>query len=92
MPPIPRPQDMFYNNWMSEYQGMRNLLHQDFNLYSSVSDAVSNKNPWLYCNYDDPGVGFPRDCGPTGHFGSSWTGPSRGNGFSGLQFRFVVPA
>jgi hypothetical protein len=27
---------------------------------------------WGYCNYDDRGVGYPRDCGKTGYVDSLW--------------------
>jgi hypothetical protein len=27
---------------------------------------------WLFCNYDDASVGFPRDCGPTGPVTNQW--------------------
>ena len=32
----------------------------------------ADRNPWQYCNADDPGVGFPRDCGPTVFVPSIW--------------------
>eukprot|EP00808_Paulinella_micropora_P003087 g64155.t1 len=47
-----------------------NVPNVDFGLYSSLSDALANVNPWQFCNGDDPGVGFPRDCGPQA--ASSW--------------------
>merc|ERR1711907_696176 len=31
-----------------------------------------------FCNYNDPGIGFPRDCGPTGFSGSQWNSKNRG--------------
>eukprot|EP00946_MAST-07B_sp_MAST-7B-sp1_P004810 g4810.t1 len=52
--------DLFKKNWFSE----NNQLNVDFELYSSVADATKGVNKWKFCNYDDPGVGFPRDCGP----------------------------
>ena len=54
------PYDLMCCNWMSA----DNHMHQDFDLYSSLADALADRNAWQYCNYDDPGVGFPRDCGP----------------------------
>ena len=39
---------------------------KDFEIFSSYADALARKDPWKYCDYDDPGVGFPRDCGKTG--------------------------
>ena len=49
-----------------------NAIHVDFELYSSAFDMNMFHNNWTYCNYDDGGVGFPRDCGPTGKVGSQW--------------------
>jgi hypothetical protein len=63
--------DLFTDTWSiksSEY----NYFNVDFKLYSSVLDAEQDKNPWKFCNGDDPGVGFPRDCGPTGNVPSKW--------------------
>ena len=50
--------DLFLNNWSESY----NALHVDFELYSSHSDAIAGTNPWQYCDYLGPGVGFPSDC------------------------------
>ena len=49
-----------------------NTIHKDFDIYSSLDDAKNDKNPWKFCNYDDKGVGFPRDCGPTKLVGNNW--------------------
>ena len=42
-----------------------NMAGGDFQLYSTYQDARDDKNAWQYCNYDDVGVAFPRECGPT---------------------------
>lgn len=60
--------DYLANNWFSS----NNNLNSDMQLFSTYEDAVSGNNPWQYCNYDDSGVGFPRDCGPTGYVGGQW--------------------
>ena len=64
--------DLFLMNWFSSPSGGSNILNQDFELFSSYEDAVAGQGRWTYCNYDDAGVGFPRDCGPTGAVGSQW--------------------
>ena len=51
---------LMHTTWQSE----GNVRGEDFNLYSTYADAVANKNPWLFCNFDEPGIGFPRDCAP----------------------------
>merc|ERR1712157_664227 len=64
--------NLFLANWFSNPQGNSNLRGTDFNLFSSMDDALNDANPWTYCNYNDPGVGFPRDCGPTSWTPSEW--------------------
>ena len=46
--------DLYSNtyDWSSTY----NTLGNEFNLYSSLDDAIAGTNAWTYCNYDDPGV------------------------------------
>ena len=70
--------NLFTSNWFSKPNGKSNTLNKDFALYSSVADAQAGKNAWTSCNYDDPGIGFPRDCGPTGLVGSQWNSVSKG--------------
>ena len=54
--------DLFLNNW---FNSPANELHTDFELYSSYEDALAGTNAWKFCNYNDPGIGFPRDCSDT---------------------------
>ena len=49
-----------------------NVLGTDFEIYSSLDDVKSGSNKWSFCNYNDPDVGFPRDCGPNGSIGNTW--------------------
>ena len=54
--PVPAGMDvrnLFLDDWMSA----GNILGTDFNLFSTVNDAFSDTNPWLYCDYDDEGIG-----------------------------------
>lgn len=60
--------DLFTRNWFST----NNRLNTDFKLYSSIADALADVRSWTFCNYDDGGVGFPRDCGPNGAVGGQW--------------------
>jgi len=66
--------DQLKENWFSA----SNTLGTDFNIFSSYADAVNGNNAWTVCNYDDPGIGFPRDCGKTGLVGSQWNSWTRG--------------
>merc|ERR1711959_184583 len=61
--------ELFLNMW-SIKDG--NKFHEDFDIYSSYDDAVADRNPWQYCNGDDKGVGFPRDCDPKKHRNWTW--------------------
>ena len=49
-----------------------NVLGTDFEIYSSLDELKSGSNKWPFCNYNDPDVGFPRDCGPNGAVGNTW--------------------
>merc|ERR1711998_386535 len=66
--------DSLKENWFSA----DNTLGTDFCIYSSYDNAVANTNCWSACNYDDPGIGFPRDCGVSGTVGSQWNSWTRG--------------
>merc|ERR1712185_860659 len=62
------PYDYMKMNWFSS----NNVLNKDFGIFSSYADAIAKRNPWRFCNYNDPGVGFPRDCGKTGYVAHQW--------------------
>jgi hypothetical protein len=61
------------NNWFSDGKISGNTFNVDFKLYSTYADAVADTNAWTFCNFDDPTVGFPRVCGPTGYVGWQWS-------------------
>ena len=63
----------YTEHWRSE----DNILGQDFKLYSTLDDAMNDRNAWTYCNYDD-NTGMFRDCGPNGAINYQWTGPQNG--------------
>jgi len=79
IPPIDKEDflDLFLNNW---FDTPNNALHVDFELYSTLEDAIWGKNEWKFCNYNDGGVGFPRDCGPNRFIGGQWNSYVRGGG------------
>ncbi len=56
------------------------MLNVDFQLFSTLNDALTGSGAWQYCDYDDPSVGFPRDCGPTGSVWWQWNSWSKGWG------------
>jgi len=71
--------DLFLKNWYSDPDGEgTNIRGTDFKLYSTFEHAQNDQSPWNFCNYNDSGIGFPRDCGPNGAVGSEWNSMSRG--------------
>eukprot|EP00591_Stephanopyxis_turris_P002600 CAMPEP_0195517696 /NCGR_PEP_ID=MMETSP0794_2-20130614/11341_1 /TAXON_ID=515487 /ORGANISM="Stephanopyxis turris, Strain CCMP 815" /LENGTH=962 /DNA_ID=CAMNT_0040646555 /DNA_START=421 /DNA_END=3309 /DNA_ORIENTATION=+ len=58
------------SNWIS----LDNVLNVDFELYASYAEAIApgTSGRWTVCNYNDPPVGFPRDCGPYGLVPYQW--------------------
>ena len=66
--------DLFTNFWVQN----GNQHKTDFEIYTTIEDARSGSNAWTYCNFADQpnpdhvGVGFPRDCGPTGYQPAIW--------------------
>ena len=61
---------LFTHTWASA----SNKLLTDFNLYDDLAAAgtAGDSEKWTWCNYDDEGIGFPRDCGRTGEVASRW--------------------
>jgi len=57
-------------------------FHTDFDIYSTQEDALTEQNPWTFCNsavkVGHHGVAFPRDCGVTGFVGGQWNGLTGG--------------
>ena len=68
--------DTLMNNWSNT----DNKFNVDFTLYSSYMDAYNDVNRWTFCNFNDNGIGFPRDCGPTGRVNHNWNSYYRGGG------------
>jgi hypothetical protein len=66
--------DYLKMNWKSS----NNVLNRDFGIFSSYGDALRKRNPWRFCNYNDPGIGFPRDCGKRRAVGGQWNSWRRG--------------
>ena len=79
--------DTLMNNWFDT----NNRLDVDFALYSSYMDAYYDQNRWTFCNYNDPGIGFPRDCGPKGRVNNNWNSYYRGGGRAN-HHAFLLPS
>jgi len=70
----PIPEDfnaykMFTHTWQNT---PANNMGVDFEIYSSLDDLTKGENQWVYCNYNDPDVGYPRDCGAQGWVANQW--------------------
>jgi len=81
--------DLFMNNWFDT----NNAFNVDFALYSSYDDALLDNEDarWNFCNFNDAGIGFPRDCGPFGVIGGQWSAYYRG-GASAYDHAFYIEA
>jgi len=62
--------ELFMNKWREP----NNVMHVDYELYTSVSDALSKTNEWQKADYNtnSDNYGFPRNSGPTSHIGNNW--------------------
>ena len=87
---------MFTHTWSS----LNNILDDDFDLYDNFPDLLSNEGSWVYCNYNEADMGFPRDCGKYGEVQDEWfsmpesttsaTGYSARGVNSGLKFQIFT--
>ena len=60
------------------YDRILYTFNTDFELYSTLNDAIAGRGRWRYCNFNDPGIGFPRDCGIERGLGYQWQSKRRG--------------
>ena len=75
---LPSLEFSIYSSMLVTWSERNNVLGVDFDIFSTLADAKAKRNAWKHCNYDDPGIGFPRDCGPSGFVGSQWNSLTRG--------------
>eukprot|EP01083_Nonionella_stella_P151549 484387_1 len=89
---ITNPQSFDVYSNMKLWLSVDNELGIDFNLYSTLDDAVADRNAWQWCNYDDTwafndaGIGAFRDCGPTERVNHNWCS----TGYHGTECRFSI--
>jgi len=88
----PIPSTLSIYSLFNEWKSTNNLINVDFKLYRSMSDLLKDTNAWATCNYDDAGIGFPRDCGPTTSTiaGGQWNSLTRG-GQQNVKFSVLNP-
>jgi len=69
----PIPEDFnAYKMFTYTWENTANNMNVDFEMFSSVDDLTNGVNQWVYCNYNDPDVGYPRDCGRNGWVANEW--------------------
>ena len=61
-----------YSLFTYTWKDTNNVLGTDFDLFDTLDDLRSSANKWQFCNYNDPDVGFPRDCGKKTFVGDTW--------------------
>merc|ERR1712179_255755 len=49
-----------------------NTMGTDFEIFSNINDLLNDQNQWTFCNYNDPDVAYPRDCGRHGWVANQW--------------------
>lgn len=69
------PYDLFHNSWTEN----KNVIGKDYDLYSTLEDALFHRNAWTFANYADD-VGFARDSGPNELVSNQWQSNKRDNG------------
>ena len=61
-----------YSLFTYTWKDTNNVLGTDFDLFDTLDDLRSSANKWQFCNYNDPDVGFPRDCGKETGVANTW--------------------
>jgi len=79
---------LLHTDWFNENMGIKNKHRVDFDLYSTLDDAMNNRNPWKYCNFNDSGIGFPRDCGRNKWRPWQWQSKTRGGKVTWMWFLY----
>lgn len=82
--------NLIHENWDPNIDG--NKLNIDFNLYSSIEDAINNVNKWTFYDKRDSTntVGFPRDASPSTDISMQWQSLSRNNGVKNWKWSLYV--
>ena len=78
------------SNFVDVWSNKNNVLNVNFQLFSTLDDALKGENPWKFCNYNDvtSKIGFPRDCGPTRNVGGQWNSKKHGGTRKNVQYSY----
>lgn len=85
------------NLFMNQWRKPNNVMHVDYELYSSVEDAIAGVNEWQQADYNSNSnkYGFPRNSGPNKgqYIGNQWNSYEWGGGHANHHaFYIEVPA
>eukprot|EP00985_Skeletonema_marinoi_P026129 scaffold19973_cov161-Skeletonema_marinoi.AAC.1 len=83
--------NLFTNQWRNN----NNVLHVDYELYSSVQDALTGTDEWEQADYNSNNhkYGFPRNSGPTGYVSNQWNSYAWSGGHADHHAFFIeVPS
>ena len=83
------------NLFMDQWRQNNNVMHVDYELYSSVKDALSDTGIWQQSDYNSNSAkyGFPRNSGPHGYIGNQWNSYEWGGGHADHHaFYIEVPS
>jgi hypothetical protein len=79
---------------LDTWQDQHNKFHIDFDLFSTYADARLLRNAWQWCNFNDRGIAFPRDCAPTASHKTEgqWQSTIRAGGAQHFALYVELPA
>jgi len=83
-----------YEYMMVTWSDTDNRMHEDFDIYSTLEDALTDVNAWTFCNYNDyrHKIGFPRDCGPNGYVSWQWNSLQHGGTKKNIRYSVILEA
>ena len=72
--------ELFMNKWRKP----NNVMHTDYELYSSVGEALAGEGEWQVSDYNNNhhNYGFPRNSGPHSHIGNQWNSYKSGGAYA----------
>jgi hypothetical protein len=83
--------ELFMNKWRKP----NNVMHTDYELYSSVAEALAGEGEWQQSDYNsnNNNYGFPRNSGPVAYVGNQWNSYKWGGGHANQHAFYVeVPS
>eukprot|EP00484_Ammonia_sp_Unknown_P022729 CAMPEP_0197028166 /NCGR_PEP_ID=MMETSP1384-20130603/7917_1 /TAXON_ID=29189 /ORGANISM="Ammonia sp." /LENGTH=402 /DNA_ID=CAMNT_0042457127 /DNA_START=101 /DNA_END=1306 /DNA_ORIENTATION=+ len=76
-----------YSYFRITWASSNNVLGEDFELYSNLTDLEQGTNQWTYCDYDETNIGAFRNCG---HGVYQWVSNGVVNGRGGQSAEFYI--